>query len=281
MITRIKPVLFIDFSYPFMLVAASWDFYGYHITLVCWLAQEIIPPRPLTVERRCLWLLSDKWHCVSNIKGERMWMCVIQDWHTFIYFQLNSNLKRKPVESLFCLFVYLVNYIFPVLDELEAALVAVCVFSQVEGSCSSPQFQFSQRLSDCHFALSPIVQVLKANTRTKMEHEIVWLQSAFHTISNTPFHWMIKPGTRFRKRVFKTELEPKLSVEGTAMFGHQTSNQGGCSSPNSLQASTAAETRGSLEKTCLQAVSVHRECFFYVVMYSYRYTHIHTIAIFA
>lgn len=90
---------------------------------------------------------------------------------------------------------------------------------------------------------------------------------------------MIKPGTRFRKRVFKTDLEPKLSVEGLAMFGHQTSNQGGFSSPNILQASTAAETRGSLEKTCLQAVSVHRECFFYVVMYTYRYTHIHTIAI--
>lgn len=52
----------------------------------------------------------------------------------------------------------------------------------------------------------------------------------------------------FQKEGFQnTELEPKLRVERWAMFGHQTSNQGGFSSTNSLQASRAAETWGSLE----------------------------------
>lgn len=37
--------------------------------------------------------------------------------------------KDKPVNNMLCiyLYVYLVNYIFPVLDEQESALVAVCV----------------------------------------------------------------------------------------------------------------------------------------------------------
>lgn len=65
-----------------------------------------------------------------------------------------------------CLCVYLVNYILPILNEGESAPAAVCILSEVEGSCSSPQIQLPQRFSDCHFRLSTTVQVLNTITHT-------------------------------------------------------------------------------------------------------------------
>lgn len=113
MITRIKSVLFIDLSYPFTLVAARWDSYGNHIILVCWVAQEIIPPRPLTVERRCLLVLSDKWHCVSNITGERIWYrgCECQSFRTDTLSYTFSWIKTYIESQLIAFFVCLSTWL--------------------------------------------------------------------------------------------------------------------------------------------------------------------------
>lgn len=93
------------------------------------------------------------------------------------------------------LHIYLVDNILPVLDEGESAPTAVCVLSEGEGSCSSPQIQLPQSFSDRHLRLSTTVQILyqcaphahTKNTRLCISHIgfCVWTARLPHYISNT------------------------------------------------------------------------------------------------
>lgn len=92
----------------------------------------------------------------------------------------------KCATSMFCVYIqstvclcvscgHLVDYVLPIFDEGESALATVCILSEVEGSCSSPQIQLPQRFSDCHFCLSTTVQVLNASTHTHIHTLARWL----------------------------------------------------------------------------------------------------------
>lgn len=84
---------------------------------------------------------------------------------------------------------YLVDYILPVLDQIESAAAVICVFCEGEGCCSSPQIQLPQCLSDCHLSLGTAVQVLNANPQTheciNCIHSPLYIQFTIHVEGST------------------------------------------------------------------------------------------------
>lgn len=149
-----------------------------------------------------MWLFFIKWFMVNSNqikKNQFTFLVKLQRFSVALW--TKSAFYFCTQQLSWCLFfmcapyIYLVDNILPVLDEGESAPTAVCVLSEGEGSCSSPQIQLPQSFSDRHLRLSTTVQILyqcaphahTKNTRLCISHIgfCVWTARLPHYISST------------------------------------------------------------------------------------------------